>query len=381
MDRIVELLRRLRGRDADVEIRAFIENNTFPIVSGDTATFFFYDGEPLESVTLLHWVFGLESSLSFTRLGKTNAWYLTMELPHAGRVEYKLLVRRNGRDGWTRDPLNPHRAFDPFGSNSVCPMPGYVEPTWVVPDRGVRRGRIETFGLPTEVYGGERPIDVYLPAEYDSSKVYPLLVVHDGNDYRRFAAFVEVLDNLIHRHEVAPLVVAFTSGVDRNREYGADGRQPRFVVEELLPAVEARYAVSREPSERGLCGASFGGVTSLFTAWTYPGVFKRLLLQSGSFVFTDVGHHGRGPLWDPVVKFVNQLRGDPGRVGAKIYMSCGHFEGLITYNRSLAPKLQAAGLEVRFVEAADGHNWIAWRDRLREGLTYLFPGSLWMTYE
>jgi enterochelin esterase family protein len=62
-------------------------------------------------------------------------------------------------------------------------------------------------------------------------------------------------------------------------------------------------------------------------------------------------------------------------------MSCGHFEGLITYNRSLAPKLQAAGLEVRFVEAADGHNWIAWRDRLREGLTYLFPGSLWMTYE
>jgi len=177
MDRIVELLRRLRGRDADAEIRAFIENNTFPIVSGDTATFFFYDGEPLESVTLLHWVFGLESSLSFTRLGKTNAWYLTMELPHAGRVEYKLLVRRNGRDGWTRDPLNPHRAFDPFGSNSVCPMPGYVDPTWVVPDAGVRRGRIETFGLPTEVYGGERPIDVYLPAERPSGAAVGLVRV------------------------------------------------------------------------------------------------------------------------------------------------------------------------------------------------------------
>jgi enterochelin esterase-like enzyme len=36
---------------------------------------------------------------------------------------------------------------------------------------------------------------------------------------------------------------------------------------------------------------------------------------------------------------------------------------------------------VRYAEAQDGHNWIAWRDRLREGLTYLFPGHLRMVYE
>ena len=32
--------------------------------------------------------------------------------------------------------------------------------------------------------------------------------------------------------------------------------------------------------------------------------------------------------------------------------------------------------EVLGVEARDGHNWENWRDRLREGLAWLFPGPL-----
>jgi enterochelin esterase family protein len=62
-------------------------------------------------------------------------------------------------------------------------------------------------------------------------------------------------------------------------------------------------------------------------------------------------------------------------------MSCGTFESLIYYNRSLIPLLRRAGLTVRFQESHDGHNWIAWRDHLRSGLTWTFPGRLWMYYE
>ena len=40
-----------------------------------------------------------------------------------------------------------------------------------------------------------------------------------------------------------------------------------------------------------------------------------------------------------------------------------------------------AGVEHRFVESRDGHNWINWRDHLRDGLTWVFPGHLWMTYD
>jgi enterochelin esterase-like enzyme len=383
MHRVHELIRRIEAYPgkADALLQAFVVENTFPLLDEDTATFFFYDGVETEEIRLAHWVSGLETSLPFKQIPHTQAWYLSLELPHNGRVEYKFMVKRRGREIWMRDPHNPRRAFDPFGSNSVCPMPGYHEPGWAARDPNVRRGRTERFVVTSKVYGDDRPIEVYLPGEYSPNKTYPLLIVHDGADYRQFANFRGVLDNLIFRHEVRPLIVAFTNGHARNVEYGADPRQPEFIVNELLPELTGRYPISSDPDERGLCGASFGGVTSLYTAWTHPGVFKRLLLQSGSFVFTDVGTHGRSPLFDPVVKFVNQFRQDPGRVQARIFMSCGTFESLIYYNRSLVPLLRGAGLDVRFVEASDGHNWVAWRDRLREGLTFLFPGYLWMTYE
>jgi len=129
-------------------------------------------------------------------------------------------------------------------------------------------------------------------------------------------------------------------------------------------------------------GASFGAVAALSTAWHFPGRFDRLLLQSGSFAFSDLGeHHSRDATFDPVVRFVNALREDPGRPAERLYISCGIYESLIYENRSLVPLLQGSGLEVRYEEARDGHNWENWRDRLRTGLSWLFPGPLWMVYE
>jgi enterochelin esterase family protein len=379
---LLELRARLdadRSR-TDAELDAFVRDQPLPYTDGETALFF--HRADAEAVYLVHWVFGLESRQPFLRLEGTNAWYLMVELPPRARVEYKLEVVRDGRSHWIRDPLNQRQAFDPYGSNSVCAMPGYEDPRWVQPEQGVRKGRIVGFPLNSGVYGGTREIQVYLPSEYKPHKKYPLVICHDGRDYMRFAAMQTVLDNLIGRHEVAPILVAFTNGHDRNREYGADPRQPDFVVRELLPAVRERFGVSDDPEDLALMGASFGGVTSLFTAWTHPGVFRRLLLQSGSFVFTDIGHHGRSALFDPVVKFVNQFRADPGKLEVdRVFLSCGQFESLIWFNRSLHPLLRDAGIETRYVESPDGHNWIGWRDRLREGLTYLFPGRLWMYYE
>jgi enterochelin esterase family protein len=135
------------------------------------------------------------------------------------------------------------------------------------------------------------------------------------------------------------------------------------------------------PDGRGLVGASFGAVAALSTAWRYPGVWGALFLQSGSFGFTDIGPHRRGPAFDPVVEFVNAFRNAPGRPAEKLFVTCGTYESLIYENRSLVPLLQATDMQVQYVEARDGHNWENWRDRMREGLSWLFPGSLWMVYE
>jgi enterochelin esterase family protein len=352
---------------------------SYPVV-GDGWALFVFRGEA-EEVRLHHWVFGLPSAQPLTRIEGTDVWTIEMVLQRTARVEYKLEVRRHGRRELIRDPLNDQLARDPFGANSVVQGLDYVEPDWVFEQPTTRRGQVVERALSSEVFGDVRPVSIYLPARFSDTRRYPLVIFHDGLDYLRFANLQVVLDNLIHRLEIPPMVVAMIQASDRMSEYAASELHARFLLEEMVPLLEHEFPLLEEPADRALVGASFGAVAALHAACSEPGRFGKLLLQSGSFAFTDIGDHDRGPLFDPVVAFVNGFRKEPEKPSSRIFLSCGIYESLIYYNRSLLPVLQGTGAEVRLVEAQDGHNWENWRDRLREGLSWLFPGPLWMVYE
>ncbi len=361
------------------EVDLFVESREFPIVEGRFCTFV-YRGEA-DAVSLRHWVYGLATSKDFARIEGTDAWYYVLELPENSRVEYKFEVRRRGRKRLIQDPLNPHVAPDPFGANSVCHSAGYELPAWTRPDSWVRPGHLEERVLASEALGGKRRLTVYLPARYGPNRRHPLLVVHDGGDYLRFADFKTVLDNLIHRQEIPAVVVALSHPENRNTEYVDNEAHARFIVEELVPSMESEFSLVSAPDGRGLLGASLGGIASFSTAARYPDTFGRLLIQSTSFAFTDIGEPRGGPIFDPIIRFVNAYRSDPSPVTEKLFMTCGQYEPLIYENRSMVPLLQSTGMDVRYVEARDGHNWQNWRDRLREGLSWLFPGPMWLVYE
>ncbi len=370
----------VHGESVDQKsIEEFLGSHQFPIIEGSNATFVFYG--QADEVRFRHWIFSLESSRPFERLEGTDFWYLTEQLPPGSRVEYKLEVRQGDQRSLIRDPFNPNLAMDPFGANSVCQAEGYETPDWTQPNPDARSGRLVDLEIESAVFNDRREVMLYLPARMRPTRRYPLIVAHDGVDYLRFASLQVVLDNLIHRLEIPQVIVALTQSRNRMGEYAADPRHSRFLAEELVPAVEARYPLIEDPAARCLMGASFGAVASLSTAWRYPGQFGRLLLQSGSFAFTDIGESFRGPAFAPIVDFMNEFREAPGRPAEQIFQSCGVYESLIYENRSLVPLLQKTGMNVRFVESRDGHNWENWRDRLREGLSWLFPGPLWMVYE
>ncbi len=358
---------------------AFFAEHAAPLVDGTEVTFV-YRGEAT-GVFLHHWIFGLESAQPFERVDGTDLWLLTEDVPADSRIEYKIEVEHVDGSRLIRDPLNPHLARDPFGANSVLRSAGYVDPEWTRPDPESRPGELVTRVIRSEAFGRRRRFRVYLPARYNVRRRYPLLIVHDGDDYLRFSAMQTVLDNLIHRMEIPPMIVAFSNPGDRLIEYANHEPHARHIVEELLPALEDEFPIVAAEAARGLMGASFGAVATLSTAWRYPGTFGRLLLQSGSFAFTDIGRNRRGPAFEPVVSFVNAFRHAPGRPAARLFVSCGVYESLIYENRSLVPLLQQSGMRVRFVEARDGHNWENWRDRLQAGLSWAFPGPLWMIYE
>jgi enterochelin esterase family protein len=356
-----------------------LEGRSLPAV-GDGWALFVYRG-PADAVKLHLWISGGPGARPFQPVDGTDLWMLETELHRGARIEYKLEVVEGDDHRLIQDPLNPRLAHDPFGANSVVHGPGYTAPEWAAEHAATRRGEVVDQRMWSDVFGEERDVSVYLPARFRETLRYPLLVVHDGIDYLRFSGFANVLDNLIHRFEIPSLVVALIQSPNRNVEYAGNEMHARFVVDELVPLLEKRYPLLDNPGERALVGASFGAVAGLHIAWSRPGTFGKLLLQSGSFAFTDIGDHDKGPLFDPVVEFVNAFREDPGRPADQVFLSSGTYESAIYFNRSLLPVLQGTGADVRLVEAQDGHNWENWRDRLRDGLSWLFPGPLWMVYE
>ena len=374
-------LRRLLRKAAPTagEIDAFLRDNDFPLVDESDVTFVFRGHA--DNVYLRCWISGLDTAQPFQPLAGTDLWAATIELPKGSRVEYKLEVVRNGHHELIVDPLNPVLAHDPFGANSVCQAWGYERPHWTHDKAESRDGSLAAIEIDSEAFRDKRQVNVYLPARFRENRRCPLLVVHDGNDYLNYAALKTVLDNLIHALEIPPLIVALTQSPDRLQEYAGDERHARFLAEELLPGLADRYPLIDAPESRCIMGASFGGVASLHAAWRYPDTWGKLLLQSGSYAFSDIGRHNRGPVFDPVVRFMNEFRETPGVPADRIYMSCGIYESLIYENRSLVPRLQQQGIDVRFEEARDAHNWENWRDRLRNGLSWLFPGPQWMVYE
>jgi enterochelin esterase-like enzyme len=360
-------------------IDAFLEDRTVPIVEGRCVTFLFRGRA--DSVRLRHWIYGLTTDDDLRRIPGTDLWYLVMELPEGSRVEYKLEVTRGNRVEWLEDPLNPRVAHDPFGANSVAHGHGYQVPDWTQADPDAPQGTLDERVFESEALGGTRPVTVYLPPRFRTSRRHPLLIVHDGGDYLRFSALKTVLDNLIHRLEIPGVVAALMHPPDRMEQYRDSEAHARYLTHELVPQLEAELSLVGTPDGRCLMGASLGAVAALSTAVRHPGFYGKLLLQSGSFAFSDIGTHGRGPAFDPIAEFINRYRREPAKVSEKVFVSCGMYESLIYENRSLVPLLQGTGMEVRYVEARDGHNWENWRDRLRLGLSWLFPGPLWMVYE
>jgi len=384
--RLAELQDALADVPAESTIDRFLATHEVPLVDDQGVTFLYRDPEA-DQVFLRHEIMGLESRQEFLRLADTSLHYLPMQVPPKARIEYRVEVDRGGRTHGFTDPLNPNRSDCPYGEKSVVTARGYRLPDFIHERSDVRRGTIETLAIDSKVFGGERQLRVYVPARYRSDRSYPLLILHDGSDYVRYASLRSVLDNLMHDREIQDIVVALTDSPSRLVEYKVDPRQGDFLTHELLPAMEARYALDPRTTRRCLMGASYGGLTSLHTFSRFPDVYGKVFSQSGSFIHADVRRRRVGDVDpelleddEPILRFIAAFTRQKRTHPAKFFLTCGRFESLIFFNRSLLDVLSREGYEYSFRESYDGHNWTCWRDGLKEGLRYLFPGDVLLYY-
>lgn len=171
-------------------------------------------------------------------------------------------------------------------------------------------GRFVDIDSFTSQYIKARKVRIWLPPDYDESKSYATLYMHDGQnlfdpaDSFAYGAW-EVDRHLIElrkKQEIRPcIVVAIWNGqADRSREYGPQApietlspqlqaRIPRpgsggqtspqadayvrFLAEELVPYIDSHFATRKEAAQRFLMGSSMGGLISLYTLAKYPELF------------------------------------------------------------------------------------------------------------
>jgi enterochelin esterase-like enzyme len=353
----------------------FFADHTVPLVEDNVATFAVL-GEA-GAVYLRHRINAWPDDLELTRIPGTDLWFLTIELEWGSRVEYQFEIRRDGQWWRFNDPYNPRLARSPVGDCSVCGGPGYAVPDWATFRAETDPGQLVDLQVHSSAQGRDNRITVYLPARFETSMPYPLLVVHDGGDYLDYASMKLVLDNLIHDKKLAKIIVGFTHPGERLTEYPDNPDHAQWITRELLPRLEREFPLLAAPSGRCLMGTSFGAVAALSTAVRFADVYGSLLLQSGSFLYSDPAvWHGEGvTVFDPVVRFIDRYRAAPVRAVDRAFISCGAYEDLVDANRAMLPVFRSTGMKINYVESRDGHSWESWRDQLGPGLCWLFPGD------
>ncbi len=211
--------------------------------------------------------------------------------------------------------------------------------------------------------GNSHDYEVYLPAGHDADAPAPLLVVLDGHRADGWFHLTTVIDNLVHRGELPSIVTVLSTpgqvgpgapiyGGEDNRSIEYDSVGPefsRFLLDELLPDVQKRIALSDDPDQRAIFGISSGGAAAFTAAWERPDRFRRVLSAVGSF--TDI----RG-----ADRYAKAVRREPSRP-LRVFLQAGTRDLDIVFgswhiaNLDLAAALEYAGYDYRLEVGDGGH--------------------------
>ena len=183
-----------------------------------------------------------------------------------------------------------------------------------MPREGVPKGDVRgPYTLPSQAYPGtQHTYWVYVPAQYDPAVAASLMILNDGQAFKNMEGDVRapnVFDNLIYRREIPVMLAVFINPgrtpeqpeptpqewgdrtTNRPTEYNTlDDKYARVIVDELMPALNKDYNISKDPERRGIGGASSGAIAAFTVAWERPNEFHKVLSIVGSFTNLRGGH-------------------------------------------------------------------------------------------
>ena len=286
-------------------------------------------------------------------------------------VSWLFLLSVLASPAFTQDREGAQSGPATLPSKATSPVPG---------------GKIEgPFVWTSTIYPGTtRQYWIYVPQQYQPQHAACLLVVQDGLGLATEWNLPSVMDQLIaeksmpitiglfidHGKVLPPNTAEAKLGQPRfNRSFEYDSlgdRYANFLMQEMIPELKLRYAISDDPNDRMIAGASSGGICAFNVAWERPDQFRRVLSTIGSYV--DLRGGGELP------SLIRKWEAKPLRV----YLEDGKRD-LDIYagdwwvsNLGMLSALQYAGYDVQHSWGDGGHDHKHAREVLPDALRWLW---------
>ncbi|MFC3059717.1 enterochelin esterase [Paenirhodobacter populi] len=327
------------------------------------------------------------------RLGGSDLWFASFEIPQDTRLSYALapdVPQFDAGAGENRrallatvqaDPLNPYTepvdAPDQWARRSLLELPDAPEQPGMTGADPARRGQVEALAYRSAVLGNSRDVNLYVPAGFDpEDSDTVLLILFDGPQYQREEApLPRIFDRLIASGRLPPVVVAFVDPIDpehRAAELPPNANFAAAMAQELKPLVEARLARDFVPERTAVAGSSYGGLAAAWLGLTQPAAFGNVIALSGSFWWGPEGWSG------DEMPFMSAEWAQGGNRDVRFWISAGQFEdgderSILDTSRHLRDVLRLSGQrQVFWRNYSGGHDYAVWRGALADAMIALF---------
>ncbi len=227
----------------------------------------------------------------------TGLWYAVARIEPAGKAHaFHYIVDGKEFGGSLNLPV--------FGELSYL-QPGV--PTGTLSEKIIHTSKIYD-GMKSEYW-------IYVPAQYDAKTPAALMVFQDGGGYidrNGGSLALNVIDNLIAQKKIPVMICVFINPGDISESPGTptykfvkaysekwqrdlkdsmrstlydtvSDRYVRFLRDELLAEVSAKYNIRKDAYSRAITGLSSGGICSFNAAWQMPEQFSRVITWIGSY--------------------------------------------------------------------------------------------------
>jgi len=209
----------------------------------------------------------------FTRLKGSDLWIARTNLTTGTSHRYAITI-----DGKANPPIDVP-AFGPDSYEKPDVPPGTLS------EKIVHTSKIYP-GMVTNYW-------IYVPAQYNASTAAALFVVQDGEKYANRGSATRLLitlDNLTHQKRIPVAITVMISpgtiGERRMRsiQYDTvDDTYARFLREEIIKDVEAKYNIRKDGYSRAIMGESSGAICAFTVAWFDTERYSRVFSRIGTY--------------------------------------------------------------------------------------------------